>query len=233
MAAMNLLALETSCEHGSVALYVDGNVHEQVLEGHANHSEFVIATIRELLCRAERRIDDLDAVAFGSGPGAFTGLRLSCGIAQGLALGAGIGVVPVSSLAALAFASGNTDVFVATDARMNEVYHCAYRVRDGIVHAQSAVACLPPGDVELPPGVWFGVGSAFSAYGDVLLPRFAGRLSDFAPDAVPTAHAIAKLAAAELARGIPSLSPDRAAPSYVRDKVALTTAERLARGGRA
>ncbi|MDO9598177.1 MAG: tRNA (adenosine(37)-N6)-threonylcarbamoyltransferase complex dimerization subunit type 1 TsaB [Azoarcus sp.] len=228
---MNFLALETSCEHASVALYLDGEIREHLLDGHANHSEYILSVIRDLLLEASVRLPDLDAVAFGSGPGAFTGLRLACGIAQGLALGAGLGIVPVCSLSALAMQSDGERTFVATDARMNEVYHCTYRFDRGLAIPLSEPACTSPETLQVPEGPWFGIGSAFSAHESILLPRFGSRLTGCNAAAVPRASDIARLAAGRVGKG-EMLSAEMAAPLYVRDKVALTTAERLARGGR-
>lgn len=229
---MNFIALETSSEHASVALYLDGEIREQSLEGHANHSEHILSVIGRLLSDAALRLDDLDGVAFGSGPGAFTGLRLSCGIAQGFALGAGLGIVPVCSLAALALQSEGERVFVATDARMNEVYHCTYRLDAGLAVPLAEPACHAAETLPLPDGNWAGIGSAFAAYEAILLPRFGTRLNACNPDAVPRAQDIARLAVARFSAGdvIPA---EMATPLYVRDKVAFTTAERRARGGKA
>lgn len=229
---MNFLALETSCEHASVALYLDGEIRERLLEGHANHSEYILAVVRELLAETGTQLSALDAVAFGSGPGAFTGLRLACGIAQGLALGADLGVVPICSLAALAMQGGGARVLAATDARMSEVYYCAYQIEDGLASPVGEPACAPAAAIELPAGHWSGVGSAFAAYGTELMARFGPRLGACDPAAVPRAVDIARLAAARI-RGGDLLPAEMAAPLYVRDKVALTTTERLARGGRA
>lgn len=229
---MNFLALETSCEHASVALYLDGEIREHLLDGHANHSEYILSVIGGLLADGAVGLRDLDAVAFGSGPGAFTGLRLACGIAQGLALGAGLGVVPVCSLSALAMQSEGERAFVATDARMSEVYHCTYRLDGGIAVPLAEATCTPAEALELPDGSWFGIGSAFSAHEAILLPRFGTRLTGCNAAAVPRASDVARLAVARIGNG-EMLSAEMAAPLYVRDKVALTTAERLARGGRA
>ncbi|MDR1425106.1 MAG: tRNA (adenosine(37)-N6)-threonylcarbamoyltransferase complex dimerization subunit type 1 TsaB [Azoarcus sp.] len=228
---MKLLALESSCERASVALFVDGEVHMRRLEGHANHSEHVLAAVRGLLAEAESSVRALDAVAFGAGPGAFTGLRLACGVAQGLALGAGLGVIPVCTLAALALQAPDGDTLAMTDARMGELYHARYRVADGAVLELTPPACCLPGELVCPEeGAWFGIGSAFAAHGAELAAVRAA-LSGCDPDAVPTAAAVAKLAAGQAAAGI--VPPEWAVPLYVRNKVALTTAERLARGNKA
>ncbi|CAI09834.1 tRNA (adenosine(37)-N6)-threonylcarbamoyltransferase complex dimerization subunit type 1 TsaB [Aromatoleum aromaticum] len=230
---MKILAIETSCERASVALLVDDDIVEHRLEGHANHSEYLLPTLRALLGNAGLPIATLDAIAFGAGPGAFTGLRLACGVAQGLGMGAGIGVVPICSLAALALQGEGSTVFVATDARMGEVYSAAYRVDGEQAIEVQVPACSPPQHLALPAGErWFGVGSAFRVHEAGIPASVTARLSGRNPTAVPRAADIARLAAGEVREGR-LLAPEYAVPLYVRDKVALTTAERLARGGRA
>lgn len=230
---MKILAIETSCEHASVALLIDDDIVEHRLEGHANHSEYLLPTLRRLLGNAGLPIAALDAIAFGAGPGAFTGLRLACGVAQGLGMGAGIGVVPIGSLAALALQGEGSTVFVATDARMGEVYSAAYRV-DGERAIEAQVpACSPPQQLVLPDGErWFGVGSALRVHEADIPEAVTARLWGRNSTAVPHAADVARLAAHEVREGR-LLAPEYAFPLYVRDKVALTTAERLARGGRA
>jgi len=230
---MKLLALESSCERASVALSLNGEITARWLNGHANHSEHMLALVRSLLADAGLGVGALDAVAFGAGPGAFTGLRLACGLAQGLALGAGLGVIPVCSLAALAAQSPHPWALAVTDARMGEIYHARYRIEHGNVMERSAPACCLP--AALPPfseeeGEWFGLGSAFAVYGEALLPVRA-TLVGCDPLAVPTAEAVARLAALRGEAGI--VSAEQAAPLYVRDKVALTVAERQMRSSKA
>lgn len=225
---MKLLAIETSCEHASVALLVDGESVSRVLEGHANHSERLLPTIRELLADAGLAPSALDVVAFGNGPGAFTGLRLACGVAQGMAMGAGIGVVPVSSLAALALQAGVGRVLTLTDARMGEIYAAAYEVLDGLPVERLSPECVAPADFTL-PGAWHVVGSALQAYPWLFPLGEEGVLGRHAA-MVPRAHEVASLAARSVTDAI---APELAAPLYVRDKVAFTTAERLAQGGKA
>jgi tRNA threonylcarbamoyladenosine biosynthesis protein TsaB len=227
---MKLLAFESSCERAGVALNLDGDIRARRLDGHANHSEHMLAHVRALLAEAGLGVGALDAVAFGTGPGAFTGLRLACGLAQGLALGAGLGVIPVCSLAALAAQSPLSLVLAATDARMGEIYVGRYRVEGGMVEELSAPVCCAPAALLRPEGEWFGLGSAFAAYGEALEPvRVA--LAGCNPLAVPAAEAVSRLAAARGRAGI--IPAEQAAPLYVRDKVALTVAERLARGNKA
>ncbi|NMG46936.1 tRNA (adenosine(37)-N6)-threonylcarbamoyltransferase complex dimerization subunit type 1 TsaB [Azoarcus communis] len=229
---MNLLALETSCEHASVALHHAGQTRERQLNGHANHSEHILSVIDALFADFGLRASQLDAVAFGSGPGAFTGLRLSCGIAQGLALGADLPVIPVCSLDALALQAGPGHVLVATDARMHEIYHAAYEVFPDSVARLSEPACCPPEYLALPSAGYRVIGSALRAYSDRFSVLLGEHYETGLADAVPLARDVLTLARAAFDRGevVPA---ELAAPMYVRDKVALTTAERLARGGRA
>ncbi|WP_374483345.1 tRNA (adenosine(37)-N6)-threonylcarbamoyltransferase complex dimerization subunit type 1 TsaB [Zoogloea sp.] len=230
---MKILALETSTEHGSVALLDGACIVERPVRGRPGHSETILPEVRALLKEAAVTLAELDAIAFGAGPGAFTGLRLACGAAQGLALGAGKPVVPVCTLEALAEQCEQPSIFVAADARMSEVYFAAYRRVDGRLVEQLAPACAVPAAVALPPeGDWFGFGSAFGAYGDTLIPALGGRLAGFDASPLPRASAVARLAAGRFASGL-AIDAALAAPLYVRDKVAMTTAERLANGGRA
>ena len=159
---MNILSIETATEHGSVALLHDGELLVRRIVGAANHSEAVLRDLRELLIEAGLAVTQLDAIAFGAGPGAFTGLRLACGVAQGLALGAGLGIAAIGSLQALALQTDARRVFVATDARMGEVYHAAFELdAEGVPMPLGQVGCSQPLELELPAGDWFAAGSAF------------------------------------------------------------------------
>ena len=230
---MKVLSIETATERGSVAVLHDGKLLARRVEGAANHSEAILRDVRALLAEAGLGVGDLEAVAFGAGPGAFTGVRLACGIAQGIALAADVGVAAVGSLQALALQTGAARAFVATDARMGEIYCGAFEADTEGVPAQiGALRCIAPVEVELPAGNWFAVGSAFKVWPEVLQERFMGRLLGCAPEHMPRAEEVARLAAVAAARG-ELLAAEHAAPLYVRDKVAFTTAERLARGGRA
>lgn len=227
---MKILAIETSCETGSVALRVGDTTAERTLPGSgAGHSASVLPVVRELLDHAGLALGELDVVAFGAGPGAFTGSRLACGIAQGLALGADLPVAPVSSLRALASAQLAQRIYCALDARMGEIYLAAYLRIGPMLREDIAPQCVPPGQAPLPAGSgWIGFGTGFGAYpalGELLGAHV--KVADAA--AVPRAAAIATLA---VDRAL-WIDPALAAPVYVRDKVALTVAERMATGGRA
>lgn len=231
---MRILAIETSSEHASIALLSDDEITERTLEGHANHSERLLPDIRELLADSGVGLRQLDAIAFGAGPGAFTGLRLACSVAQGLSMGAGLGVVDVCSLDALSLQGEGNAILVATDARMGEIYTAAYTISAGMPARVGAIACIPPHRFELPLDGrdWFGVGSAFLAYGDLLTKLGGAGLSSSRPHARVRASDVGRLAVPRVSRG-EVVAPEHAAPLYVRNKVALTTEERLARGGRA
>jgi len=227
---MRLLAFETATRRLSVALWQDGELIERAEEVPNGGSERLLPWVHELLAEAGLGLAQLDGIAFGAGPGGFTGLRLACGVAQGLAWGLDRPVMPVSTLEALALASGKREVWACLDARMNEVYSATYLVEGDSVRQVTAPVCLPPAVVPAPTlaGVW-GVGDGFAAYGDLLI---AGKrdLAGVRADVFPTATAVLRLAAPAFARG-DGVPAAQAQPIYVRDKVALTTAERIARGG--
>jgi len=226
MRAMHFVAIETSTEWCSLALWREGTVYG--LEQHAGvrHGELVLPMLDELLKRAGVAMNALDAVVFGAGPGAFTGLRVACGIAQGLAFARGLPVLGISTLEATAEESGASRVLVALDARMNEVYCAALEKVDGRWLERVQARCVPPESVEPPPGEgWLAAGSGFGVHAARLLPRLEGRLLRVSPDIRPGAMAMARLAAPRLAAG-EGVDAAQAMPVYIRDKVALTSAER-------
>ena len=223
---MKILALDTSTEHCSVALWRDGAVDEREVLAGQRHSQLLLPMVDELLERRELTLAGLDGIAFGQGPGSFTGLRIACGVTQGLAFGADLPVVGVSTLLAMAEATGAGRAVCCLDARMGEIYHAAYARGDAgwePVHAPSLCA---PGEAPLPPaGPWTGCGSGFTAHESALKQRYAGRLSAIMPEIFPHARDIARLAAREFEAGR-AVAAEQALPIYIRDKVALKTAER-------
>lgn len=227
---MRLLAFETATRHLSVALWQDGELMERAEEVPNGGSERLLPWVHELLAEADLALKQIDGIAFGAGPGGFTGLRLACGVAQGLAYGLDLPVIPVSSLEALALASGERDVWTCLDARMNEVYSAAYRVEGDSVRQLMAPVCMPPAVAPVPTftGGW-GVGDGFAVYGAMLRERKPD-LHGVRANVFPTASAVLRLATPVFLRGA-GVSSALAQPIYVRDKVALTTAERIARGG--
>ena len=232
---MNLLAFETSTRCLSVALWHYGERMERDLDLPNGGSEKVLPWVRELLADGELTLAQIDGIAYGAGPGGFTGLRLACGVAQGLAFGLDRPVIGVGSLEVLARtafeATGAKKVFTCLDARMNEVYSAAWLLRDAIPFQVLPPQVGAPAEVHVPNGTdWLGCGDGFSAYHDALGTALEGALIHVRADLHPTAGALAALAARRFARN-EGVDAALAAPLYVRDKVALTTAERLARGG--
>lgn len=223
---MHILALETSTEFCSVALSQDGKITSRSELAGQRHSELLIAMLDELLSEAGVTLAQLDGVAFGMGPGSFTGVRIACGAAQGLALGADLRVVGVCTLQALAQASGHDKVIAALDARMGELYLAAYEKRAGAwVTVCEPSMCLPQTAPAVEGDGWFGAGSGFAISGPALSERYDGQLSGSDGQVVPQASAIAQLAVDMFAAGL-GMDAAQAMPLYLRDKVALKTLER-------
>jgi tRNA threonylcarbamoyladenosine biosynthesis protein TsaB len=219
-----MLAVETSAEACSVALAVEGELRERFEHAPLRHAELILPMVSGLLDEAGLRAVDLDAIAFGRGPGSFTSLRIGIGVVQGLAWGAERPVVPVSSLASVAqavvddgAADGAGCIVVAMDARMGEVFHAAYRVGpEGRVVALGEERVSAPEALNA-EGDWLAAGNGFSRY-DVLSRR-AGTASACLPDAWPRASAVLALASAWLEENEP-LPPALAQPVYIRNDVA-------------
>jgi tRNA threonylcarbamoyladenosine biosynthesis protein TsaB len=215
---MRFAAFETSSEWCSVALFADGEVASLERRAGNRHSELALPMLAELLRSKALKASELEAVAFGAGPGAFTGLRIACGLAQGFAVARGLPVMPVSSLEALAQESGAERVVACIDARMHEVYYAALERSAGGWHEVVAAQCVAPAQAPRPPGEgWVGCGSGFSAYGNL-------GLKTVAPEVHATASAVAELAAPRLAAG-EGVDAALAGPTYVRQKVAFTKQE--------
>ncbi len=225
---MRVLAIESSTDVLSVAAGGDGPVAGRAERAGQAHSERALPLVDEVLGELGWTLADVDGIAFGAGPGSFTGVRIACGVAQGLALGTGRPVVPVGTLEALAeeahAAHRATRVAACLDARMHEVYVAAFERVGTAWHAVAAPAVLKPGDVAFPPGRWFGAGDGFAVD-----PALAASAALEAVDAalVPTARAVLRLGRARLARGEGGAA-EHALPLYVRHRVALTSAERAA-----
>ena len=231
---MRILALDTATESCSVALLIDGRliVRERRLDrGHAEH---ILPMAGEVLAEGRVPLAALSAIAFGRGPGAFTGVRLAASVTQGLAFGAGLPVVPISDLRALAqrvmeLDAGVTRVLVCNDARMHEVYWgCFERLApEGLAAAAQDEQIGKPAAVTLPAS-WSGVhravhaaGSGFAAYPE-LRSVLAGHLDRVHDGLLPRAAEIVRLAAREVAGGR-VLPAEQALPVYLRDDVAHAT----------
>ena len=217
---MNILAFDTSTEYCSVALLHDGKLtFREVLAGQ-KHSELILAMIDALLAASNLELAHLDGVAFGAGPGSFTGLRIACGVAQGLAFGAGVPVAPVGTLLSMAEGAGAAKVVACLDARMGEIYHAAYQ-RDGTGWSETVApnVCKAYAAPELEGGNWVGCGSGFEVYGNDLATRYRGQLARVETPAFPHARNVAKLALPVFVAGR-GVAAEQALPFYVRDKVA-------------
>jgi tRNA threonylcarbamoyladenosine biosynthesis protein TsaB len=224
---MRILALDTSTEYCSVALWQDGAVIERSELVGQKHSESLISMLDDVLNEAGAKLTQLDGIAFGKGPGSFTGIRIACGTVQGLAFGANLKVVGVCTLEALAEASGKSHVITALDARMGEIYHAAYeKQEDGWMAVSDPCLCKPEAAPVVSGESWFGAGSGFATHGTALQVRYEGQMQDVDGDVIPQAAAIAALGAAQfrLGRGVDAAD---ALPFYLRDKVALKTSERI------
>ncbi len=233
---MKLLALETATEACSVALYVDGKTRERFEIAPRRHAELLLPWIGELLADAGVAKSQIDAIACGHGPGAFTGVRLAVATLQGLALALDRPALGISTLHALArpamrrldaAGEAHIGVLAAIDARMGEVYAGAF-VRDAAQgwRAQGTEAVLPPERFVAPdsPSRWHGMGTGFAAVEGALAKRCGDALVWLDEAALPHAADVAELAVAAFLRG-EALPPERVQPAYLRDKVALTLEE--------
>ena len=227
---MNLLALDTSTEFLSLALQVGDEKGCDKTYTHYQHagqaaSQLVLPQIQALLDSANIKLTDLDGIAFGAGPGAFTGVRVACGVAQGLGFGAGLPVVGVNTLLALAQTSGQARVIACLDARMGEIYHAAFERKNGEwIEFSKTIVCKPEAAPVL-EGMWNGVGSGWAVYGEVLSTIYAENLNQVLPNVTPMAEAILQLATPTFAAG-KAKPASEAAPIYIRNRVALNTLER-------
>lgn len=217
---MLFAAFETSSEWCCVALWNDGEICALEQRAPNRHAELALPMLERLLGRAKRDAGALDGVAFGAGPGSFTGLRIACGIAQGLAFARGLPVLGVSTLEALAEETGARRVIACLDARMREVYYAALEKTPAGWRYAIEPQCIAPQAAPRPSGDgWVGCGNGFAAY---TLDSLA--LTRIHPEIHPSAVAVARLAGPRLAAG-EGLDAALAAPLYVRDKVAFTTQE--------
>jgi tRNA threonylcarbamoyladenosine biosynthesis protein TsaB len=227
---VNVLALDTSTDRLSLAVSRGPARHARDIGVGQRHAGTVFAEMPALLNAAGLELREIDAFAFGAGPGAFPGLRIACGVVQGLAEARGVPVIGVSCLEAVAAASGAERVVACIDARMGEVYHAVYtRDVDGVLMEAIPPSVAAPDAVPLPGGgAWVGCGSGFRVHRDALLRRHALLIFDVYPDFLPTASAILEIALPRLAAGA-GVDASRAVPVYLRDRVALTVAERAER----
>ena len=223
---MKILAVETSTEYCSVALWQDGEISERCELVGQKHSELLMEMLDQLLREANVTISQLDGIAFGKGPGSFTGVRIACGVAQGLALGANLKVVGVCTLLALAQAVGQRKVIAALDARMDEIYLAAYeKLNDEWREVVGPCLCKIENAPLLAGNGWLAVGGGFAVKEGALSTQFGEQILNVDARAVPQASAVAQIAAVEFIKGN-AVDAALALPLYLRDKVAYKTSER-------
>ncbi|HMM46027.1 MAG TPA: tRNA (adenosine(37)-N6)-threonylcarbamoyltransferase complex dimerization subunit type 1 TsaB [Candidatus Macondimonas sp.] len=219
---MRLLAIDGATERASVALWSDGDLLYRERHASTGHGEWLLQAVRETVSTSGYALSSLDAVAFGCGPGSFTGLRVVAALVQGLAFGSGLGVIPVSDLEILAESErlrGDGDIVAALDARMGEVYWAVFRAASSRLERITEDVVGAP-DRMIPPepiSTARGVGNAWAAYGDVCTS------TGLVPPAVielPSARHLVRLAVQTCAAGGGLLPPEAAVPVYIRDRVA-------------
>lgn len=227
---MKLLAVETATEACSAALVINGEIRERFELAPRIHTQRILPMIESLMAEAELRPQQLDAVAFGCGPGSFTGVRIATGVIHGIAFGADLPVVPVSTLAALAqdaFDSSNAAVvFSAMDARLSEIFWAVYqRDANGFAQLSGNESVIPADQVDACHQKGIGVGSAWRVYSEVLLAKLPQSVISFDADRLPRASAVASLGVQGMLAG-KAVSVEQAMPVYLRDKVAKKESER-------
>jgi len=221
-----ILAIETSTAACSAALCLQGEVLERYVLAPRQHAALILPMIESVLAEAEIGVHQLDAIAFGRGPGAFTGVRIAAGIVQGIAFAAELPVLPVSTLAALSLGAlretGEAQAVAALDARKDEVYWGCYRLAGEVPVLQgSETVCLPAGAPQPGPGRWIGVGSGWLAHPEALLQRCGEAVIRVLPDLEPRAGDVARLGLHDFLQGR-AVAADAAVPVYLRDNVADT-----------
>jgi tRNA threonylcarbamoyladenosine biosynthesis protein TsaB len=221
-----ILAIETSSEMCSVAASAGDHVVSRHVVAGQTHSQIILPLIDELMVELGISINDIELIGFGAGPGSFTGLRIGCGVAQGLGFSIGCRLIPVNSMIAMAQMTGKTKVVVCIDARMKQVYNGAYVYEGNRWTEVIAANVSNPDEVPpLPGNGWAGCGTGFQAYGEVLKDRYGEVVSLVSQDLfVPNALSVLKLTVSGFEDGL-AVEPENALPLYVRDKVALTLEE--------
>ncbi len=230
---MKILAIETATEACSAALLIDDEVVEQYQLAPRQHTKLILPMMDDLLNQAGIQLNQLDALAFGRGPGAFTGVRIAAGVIQGAAFGADLPVVPVSTLAALAQQGldccEDRLAFAALDARMAEVYWGVYqRGADGLAKLVGSEAVVIADNVEIPGhdvGTGIGIGMGWDTYREDLSLRLGARIIQIQAQRYPKAAEIARLSVPAFEQG-EAVPAEKALPVYLRDKVAKKRSER-------
>ncbi len=226
---MNILALDTCTEMCSAAVLKDGKLFEQAELTQRGHSEKILGMMDDVLAQADCSLQLIDLIAFGRGPGSFTGVRVGVAVAQGIAFARQLPVVPVSTLAAVAQRAIDEhqaeQIAVALDARMGEIYAAHFRAVEGYAQlCDQEQVCAPELFKPMQEGIWFAAGSGWREYDDVLQAGFAGQVNHKDVELMPTAGAIARLAKLMAEQGF-AIAADQAVPVYLRDNVARKKGE--------
>jgi len=221
---MKILAIDTATEACSAALYIDGEVMHEYKLAPREHTQLILPMVERLMRTADLKMQNLDALSYARGPGAFTGVRIAAGVIQGLSYADDIPVVPVSTLAAIAagvyFEHGHRHVLSAIDARMGEVYWGAYRVDDESIELIGDEIVIKPDQIaEIDSNDYVGAGTGWSEYKGSLQQKFSIDDDKIFSDYLPSAETIVKLAAHDLKLG-KQMSAHQAQPVYLRDNVA-------------
>jgi tRNA threonylcarbamoyladenosine biosynthesis protein TsaB len=223
---MNLLAIDTSTDTCSVAASRGEAFFSRSEPALQRQAEKVLGMVEGVLAEARLELGQIEGIAYGEGPGSFTGLRIAAGVTQGLALARGLGVVGVGSLLTLAEDSASERVIACIDAHMGEVYHAAYRRAGSGWTEVSPPGLYKPEAVPIVSGSdWTGCGDGFAAHRERLASRLGDRVSMIRSDAAPSARAVLKLAIPRFAAG-EAKDAATAVPVYLRDRVARKTGER-------
>lgn len=219
---MKILAIETATEACSAALDIDDNCTHRFQVSPRRHTALILPMIDELLREADIQTKDLDAIAFGQGPGAFTGVRIAIGVIQGLAFAHDTPVIPISTLNALAqhHANEHSHVAAAIDARMQEIYWGLFKKNElGLMqHVSEERVCSPTAISKPPKGDWFGAGTGWNTYADVLQAEFDKNLIGFNGEQFPSAEDVITLAKPAYLEG-KAIPVEEAMPVYLRNKV--------------
>lgn len=221
---MKLLAIETATEACSAALYIDGSVSARYEVAPRRHTQLILPMCDALIEEAGIVLSQLDAIAFGRGPGSFTGVRIAAGVVQGIAFAWDLPVIPVSTLAAVAqetmHVQDTSNVLATIDARMKEVYWGYYRCDvEGLAQLCSAEGVGRPDEMPMLSGSWFGAGTGWQTHPDALASRLGGSLMGCREGLLPKAQFVIPLARAHYDRG-GAVTAEKAVPVYLRDNVA-------------
>ncbi len=227
---MKLLAVETATEACSVALLIDGIVAEELEIVSRQHSHLVLPMIDKLLNKEGLDLIDLNGLVFGQGPGSFTGLRIATGVVQGLALGANLPVIGISTLAALAQGYFNSEVhqrvYVAMDARMGEIYWAEYvKNNSGLAELVAEEQVIRPDEVKATGLSGAAIGSGWKNYQEELVASINAEIYSINDQCLPHASCIVQLASMKFKKN-PGVSAEQVSPVYLRNKVAKKEIER-------